>query len=188
MEMILFKNPGIENTEETLRIAIEEMKKSNLETLVISSTRGYSAEKALEIIPEDVKLIVVTHHYGFKKENECEFSEELRKRIVEKGYSVLTATHTLSGIERTFRKEFGGLYPTEIVAQTLRLFCEGVKVCVEIAVMCADAGLVRTDEWIVTCAGTSKGLDTALVIKPSNSNRFFDLKVGKVLCMPSDYE
>ena len=185
--MVLFKNPGIENTEETLRIAIDELKESGLRTLVISSTRGYSAEKALEVIPEGIKLIIVTHHYGFKKENECEFPEDLRKRIVERGYHVLTATHTLSGIERTFRKEFGGLYPTEIVANTLRLFCEGVKVCVEIAVMCADAGLVRTDEWVVTCAGTSKGLDTAMVIKPSNSNRFFDLRIGKVLCMPSSY-
>jgi hypothetical protein len=32
--------------------------------------------------------------------------------------------------------------------------------------------------------GTGKGLDTALVLRPANSQDFFDLKVKEILCKP----
>jgi len=185
--MFLFAQSGEINTEETLKIALDELKRNGGDTLLISSTRGNSAVKALELIPEDVKLIVVTHSQGFKQPNTNEFSPELRQELISKGHVVLTSTHALSGLERSFRREFGGVYPSEIVANTLRLFSQGVKVCVEIAVMAADAGLVRCDEWVVSCGGTGKGLDTAMVIKPANSSNFFELQVGTILCMPSEY-
>jgi len=185
--MLLFAQSGEINTEETLKIALDELKRNGGNTLLISSTRGNSAMKALELIPKDVRLIVVTHSQGFKEPNTNEFSSELRQKLVSEGHVVLTATHALSGLERSFRREFGGVYPSEIVANALRLFSQGVKVCVEIAVMAADAGLVRCDEWIVSCGGTGEGLDTAMVIKPANSSNFFELQVGTILCMPSAY-
>lgn len=185
--MVLFKDEGEMNTEATLKIAIEEALKTDSKKLLLASSRGHSAQKALELIPKDIKLIVVTHHVGFKEPNCDEFSAEVRRRLIEAGHIVHTATHALSSVERAFRREYGGIHVAEIVADTLRLFSQGVKVCVEIALMAADAGLVRTNEWVVACGGTSKGLDTAMVIKPTNSSRLFELKIGKILCMPSEY-
>lgn len=186
--MVLFKEKGEVNTQETLKIALEELKKANLSKLVISSTRGYSAKEALEVIPEGVKLIVITHHVGFKEPDQDEFSLQIKDELLKRGHIVHSATHALSGVERAFRREYHGIHTAEIVANTLRLFSQGVKVCVEITLMAADAGLVRSDEWIVVCGGSSKGLDTAMVIKPANSSRMLDLKIGKILCMPSEYQ
>ena len=45
-------------------------------------------------------------------------------------------------IETAFAKKFSGQYPTLIVANTLRRFGEGAKVCCEIVMMAADAGLI----------------------------------------------
>jgi hypothetical protein len=59
-----------------------------------------------------------------------------------------------------------------------------MKVAIEISVMAADAGLVRTDENIVVIAGTEVGADYAIVLKPVNSNDFFDLKVREIICKP----
>ena len=53
--------------------------------------------------------------------------------------------------------------------------------------MAADAGLVRTDEDIISVAGTGKGVDTALVIQPANSDDFLKLKVKEVICKPSSF-
>ncbi len=50
--------------------------------------------------------------------------------------------------------------------------------------MAADGGLVRTDEDIIAIAGTGQGADTAVVLRPVNSNGFFDLMVKEVLCKP----
>jgi len=50
--------------------------------------------------------------------------------------------------------------------------------------MAADAGLIRTDEEIVSIGGTANGADTALVVKPAHTHDFFQLKVREVLCKP----
>ena len=59
-----------------------------------------------------------------------------------------------------------------------------MKVACEIAMMAADSGLVRTDEDIIAIAGTSRGADTAVVLRPVNSHNFFDLKIKEILCKP----
>ena len=47
-----------------------------------------------------------------------------------------------------------------------------------------SAGLVHTDEDIVSIGGTSKGSDTALVLTPVTSQNFFDSKIKEILCKP----
>jgi hypothetical protein len=82
------------------------------------------------------------------------------------------------------RKKFKMYLFEEVVANTLRLFGQGMKVVCEITLMAADAGLVRTDEDIIVIGGTGRGADTAVVLKPVNSEDFFDLKVKEILCKP----
>ena len=59
-----------------------------------------------------------------------------------------------------------------------------MKVACEITIMAADAGLVRTDEEVIAIAGTHSGADTAIVVQPSNANRFFNLRVKEIICKP----
>jgi hypothetical protein len=33
-------------------------------------------------------------------------------------------------------------------------------------------------------AGTGRGADSAIVVRPANQNRFFDLKVREIIAMP----
>jgi len=72
----------------------------------------------------------------------------------------------------------------DVIANTLRIFGQGMKVVTEIALMAADAGLVRTDEDVIAIAGTGRGADTAVVLKPVNTEDFFDLRVKEILCKP----
>jgi hypothetical protein len=88
-------------------------------------------------------------------------------------------------VGRAVRNKLGTYQVDEIMAYTLRTFGQGTKVAIEIALMAADAGLVRTDEDIIAVGGTSEGADTALVIKPANSFSFFDLKVREIICKPA---
>ena len=87
-------------------------------------------------------------------------------------------------IETSFAKKFSGQYPTLIVANTLRRFGEGAKVCCEIVMMAADAGLIPEGEEVLAVAGTAKGADTVMVLKSAASKRFLDLKVLEVLAKP----
>ncbi len=75
----------------------------------------------------------------------------------------------------------------ELIAHTLRRMGEGAKVCVEITMMAADAGLIPVDKDIIAIAGSGGGADTALLIKPANASRFFDLKIREIIAKPREF-
>ncbi len=87
-------------------------------------------------------------------------------------------------MSRALRNKTNTVGVGDLVAETLRIFGPGTKVACEISMMAADAGLVRTDEDIISVAGTGQGSDTALLLTPVNSQNFFDLKVKEILCKP----
>ncbi len=54
--------------------------------------------------------------------------------------------------------------------------------------MAADAGLAPTDRDIIAIAGSTSGVDTALLIRPTNASRFFDLKIKEIIAKPREFE
>lgn len=52
---------------------------------------------------------------------------------------------------------FHGVYPVEIIAAALRMFGQGTKVCVEVATMAADAGMIPSGEPVIVVGGTGPG-------------------------------
>jgi len=181
--IVYFSRPGPENTDEVLRIAKTRAEELGINTIVVASTTGDTAVKATEIF-QGARVVVVSHVAGFKEPNTQEFSEENKRKVESSGAVVLTATHAFSGLSRAMRKKFNMYLFEEVVARTLYVFGQGMKVACEIAIMAADAGLVRTDEEVIVIGGTSRGADTALVLRPVNSQGFFDLRVKEILCKP----
>jgi len=93
----------------------------------------------------------------------------------------------MAGLDRAVRNKFGGVYPSEIIAQTLRMLGQGVKVCVEVAGMALDAGLIPYGVDVVSVGGTGRGADSAIVIAPAHSNQFFDTKIREIICKPREF-
>jgi len=178
-----FENTGAENTEATLRAVRQRAEELGIKKVVIASNTGTSAVKALDILG-GIKVIAVTHVTGFREPDVQEFNEENRKVIEGRGGAVLTAAHAFAGISIAMRNKYQMPGLGLIIADALRIFGQGTKVACEVAMMAADAGLVRTDEDVISIGGTSGGSDTALVVSPVNTHRFFDLKVREILCKP----
>ena len=178
-----FENPGRENMEEVLRIARQRAEELGIRTILVASTVGGTAVRAMDVF-QGLRVIVVTHNTGFREPNTQEFTEENRKIVESKGGVVFTTAHTFTGLSGAMRKKFNTYIIGDIVAHTLRTFGQGMKVVCEIAVMAADGGLVRTDEDVIAIGGTGRGADTAVVLRPANSSDFFDLKVKEILCKP----
>ncbi len=185
VETIYFDRPGAENTDETLKHALKRAQELGIKDVVVASTTGETGLKACKIFKE-FNVIVVRHHTGFRKPGAQEMRREFEEEIKNLGGKILTASHALSGIERSIRNKLGTVGMLTIIAETLRLFSEGVKVCVEITVMAADAGLIPVDREVIAIAGTSRGADTALVIKPSHSNDFFNLTIKEIIAKPRE--
>ena len=182
-----FNSPGPENTGETIRIAVQEAVARQITHIVAASNTGATV---LALAEEARKqgysghLVCVTHVYGFKESGKNELSEENRDAFKKQGVVVCTAAHILSGAERALSRKFQGVYPVEIIAHTLRMLGQGMKVCVEIAVMALDAGLVPFGKPIIALGGTSGGADTASLLTPSYSSSVLDTKIHEILCKP----
>jgi len=184
-ECTYFERTGKDNTDTTLRLAYHRAHELGIETLLLATTTGFTALRATEILSDDVKIIAVTHSTGFSEPDMQELDPEQRQRLEERGVTVLTAQHAFGGVGRAVRKQLGSYQTEEIIAYTLRRFGQGMKVVAEIALMAADAGLVSVRAPVVVVAGTGRGADTAVVLRPANAQAFFDLKFMEIICMPA---
>ena len=182
-KIVYFDKPGVDNMEETLRIARQRAEELGIKTILLATTVGDTAVKAVDAFP-GMKVIAVTHVTGMREPNFQEFTDENKQKFESKGGIVLTTNHAFTGIGGAMRKKFNQQSVGDIIANTLRTFGQGMKVVLEIALMAADAGLVRTDEDVVVIAGTGRGADTAVVLKPVNTSDFFDIRVREILCKP----
>jgi hypothetical protein len=182
--IIYFDSPG-DHTVESLKAAKERAEELGIMDIVVASTEGTTALKALDVF-NGYNVVIVTHVTGYKEPGGQEVSEERIKKIRDAGGKVLTATMAFSGVNRAIRNKFDTVYPAEIIAQTLRLFSQGMKVVVEITAMAADAGLIPAKKDIVAIAGSHRGADTAVVIKPANSRNIFDMVVKEIICKPGN--
>ncbi|TET43154.1 MAG: hypothetical protein E3J60_00960 [Dehalococcoidia bacterium] len=178
-----FDKVGMDNTMEVLRIARQRAEELGIKTIVVASTRGDTAVKAMDVL-QGLRVIIVTHVTGLRGPDTQEFSEKNRKTVESKGGILVTAAHAFAGLSRAMRTKHNMYVLGEVIADTLRIFGQGTKVACEIAMMAADAGVVRTDEDVIAIAGSGQGADTAVVLRPVNTHNFFDLKVKQILCKP----
>jgi len=183
LKVVYFEKPGPENSEAALRLARQRAEELGTKTVVVASTTGDTAVRAMDVF-QGLRVIVVTHVTGLREPNVQEFSEENRGIVESKGGKIVTASHAFGGLSRMMRKRCNTYVLGEIIAETLFIFGQGMKVVCEVALMAADAGVVRTDEDIISIAGTRHGADTAVVLTPANTHNFFDLKVREILCKP----
>ncbi|MFX1299856.1 MAG: pyruvate kinase alpha/beta domain-containing protein [Promethearchaeota archaeon] len=183
VKVTYFPEKGVENTEATCRLAAERAKKLGITHIVIPTTSGATAVKALKFL-KDFNLAVVTHVTGFKEPGENQLLPDHRKTLEKAKVPILTTTHVLSGVERGIRKKFDTIGYAVIIASALRMLGQGVKVGVEITLMAADAGLIPMDQSVIALGGTGSGVDTALVIQPAHANNIFDLYIQEIVCKP----
>ncbi|NLX48659.1 MAG: hypothetical protein GXY82_02050 [Methanospirillum sp.] len=183
-----FDKPGPDNTPDAARFAVERAQALDLDTIVVASTSGRTALQFHEAMMDTgLRLVVVTHVVGFRNPGEWEFDPETAATLRQAGATIVTGTHALSGLERAFSAapKVGGGSRSEAVAETLRrVIAVGLKVAVECVLIAADQGALRVDREVVACGGTGSGADTVVVIRPGNTNRFFDCQVREIVAMP----
>lgn len=179
-----------DNTLETFELAYKKAIELNTD-IVLASTSGNTALRYAKFMEDkDFKgrSIVVSHVYGSKEKGSNAMSEEIRRQLKDQGIEIVTAAHALSGVERGLSSVYKGVYPAELIAHALRMISAGVKVCVEIALMACDAGVIEYKKPVVCIGGTAKNADTACVVTPTYSASLLETKVNDILCKPDLYE
>lgn len=176
-----WKSAGAIHTAKTVELALRKAEEYGIKSIVVASNSG----KTAELVAGKVENVVcVTHAHGFKEPGVSELLSEQREALTGKNVKILSTTHVLSGAERGISRKFGGVYPIEIIANTLRIFGQGIKVTVEIAIMALDAGLIPYGEDIIAIGGTGNGADTAVVIRPAHAANILETYIAEIICKP----
>lgn len=183
-KVIYFERPGRDNTEACLEV-VKNALGNGYKHLVIASTTGSTGLLFVKALKEfGINIVIITHSSGFKEPNTMEIQKEVKEQIEVEGGKVYTGSMLTHSLETSLASRFNGLYPTLVIAQSLRRFGEGPKVCCECVMMATDAGLIPEGEEVLAVAGTARGADTVMVIRSAASKRFLDLKVLEILAKP----
>ncbi|HVN95336.1 MAG TPA: pyruvate kinase alpha/beta domain-containing protein [Syntrophorhabdaceae bacterium] len=177
-KIVYFEDVKAENTEAVFELTQERLNAGGINKVVLASTTGATALKAIDFFEgSGVKLIVVPHQYDFVREVNP-FPPDIVKRVKASGHEVHFGT-------MLFHTE--GLYESNapiLMANLLRCFSQGTKVCFEMVMMVTDAGYLTKGEKVIAVAGTGRGADTALVMQASSSRNLKKLRVNEILCKP----
>lgn len=181
-----FEEADSSNTTALLKTVKEYAEREGIMNVVVASTTGKTGAETAQMF-KGFNVVVVAHAFGFKEPGKNEMEERYEKIITASNAKIFVGTHALSSAERAVRKDFGTIQPLDLIANVLRRMGQGTKVCVEITLMAADAGMIPVDKDIIAIAGTGRGADTALLIYPANSAKFFELKIREVITKPRDF-
>lgn len=167
-----------ENTDTAFELVKERLRAQGIGRLVLASTTGATAAKAMEYFSGDgVRLVVVPWQFDFLKKGNP-FPEDLVNTLRDSGHAVHFGTMLFHTDDF-----YGSSTPTQM-ANLLRCFSQGVKVCFEIVLMTTDAGLIAGGEKVIAMAGTGRGSDTALVMQAASSKNLKRLRVLELICKP----
>ncbi|MBE6997958.1 MAG: hypothetical protein E7427_07300 [Ruminococcaceae bacterium] len=186
--MTLFEAAGKQNTDACIRIALDRAAELDC-PVVAASTLGVTALALLSAAAQRGfarPIVIVRGCSGKNRQGVNLMPPEAKAEILARGGHIVTAAHALSAGERGISTRHRGAYPLEIMAETLRMFGHGTKVCVEAAVMALNADELPFGRPVVAIGGTHRGADTAVVLTPSYSASILDTVVHEILCKPFD--
>ena len=79
---------------------------------------------------------------------------------------------------------FYGTNAPQTLANLLRTFGQGTKVCLEILLMACDGGRIRVGEKVIAVAGTGSGADTAVLATAAPTTMLSSLRIHEIICKP----
>jgi len=182
------------NTEETLKLAIRRAHELNIKKLVVASETGLSALKAAEMLQNSgINLTVVTSAAGTRIENtiigDLRIGIPDRKiwdQLEKKGAEIVRATDPLYNIGAALEHKSIPTLAT-LIRLCLKMISSGTAVCVTATLMATDNGVLREGEEVIAIAGSWIGLDTALVVRATNSVNLLkagSMQIREIICKP----
>ncbi len=144
---ILYVKPGAKGTGALIEAVSNRVMEDGISVVVVASNNGKTALSFAESLKEAAKVVSVT---------EFTYGEDIKKSMKKMGIA------TVEKADLPIQDRMG-------MREGLLMFGPGVKAALEVAAVAAEKGLVSGK--VIAVAG-SKGLDTALVVRPAPPSDF----------------
>jgi hypothetical protein len=185
-----FDSCGESNTEKVLELVKERAEELDIKKVVVASETGLSALKAVKIL-DGFDIVVVSSALGIKVENTGLgdlligiTDDNILTQLKEK-CTIVRGTDPFHNINAPFHD----LTTARVIRLIMYCIASGMGVCMLTVLMSTDNGVLKKGEKVIACAGSFVGLDTACVVRASNSVDLFQddgLIVEEIICKPRD--
>ena len=191
-EAYLFAEPGESNTDLTVEAVAKRLEVGDLNTVVAATTGGLTAVKFGRSLKGRAKVLCVTGGPSRREwgrpwpslDGGCRRElEDLGVEIIEEAPYVFH-----HGVLNGSRWDIP--LPEALVREMLYAFGQGFKVAVEVVLMAVASGRIEPYQDVIGVGGTSRGADTAIVLRATYPGSIFaedsekKLEVREVIAMP----
>lgn len=198
LEVVLFAEPGPQNTERTLEIGRRRLRDLSLSHVVVASDTGKTARRAHEFYASDCSVVVVSNPAGLKLPLNklhtylprfAAYRDALARQGVQAvpvGLAVEDATALENAGAKVVRvdwQRFGAFTGSGL--RSFDWYGVGVRVALTICVAAYLDNVLRADVEVLALAGTGfggGGADTAVVVR--SARRWLDWRLLEVLARP----
>jgi hypothetical protein len=184
---------GKQNTDAVVQVVRDRLAEGELKTVIVASTTGYTACKFADALRgQDVTLVSVAETPLIREwgaEYPC-LLPDARRELEQRGVIVADRVPYLFHSSVLDQSRWKAPAPEEIVRDTLYAFGQGLKVAVEVALIAVASGFVEPFQDVIAVGGTSRGADTAIVVRATFPNHVLSqdddkrLKIREILCKP----
>ena len=191
---LYFEKPGRRNTDKVVDAVMQRLAEGDIGTVVVASTTGYTALAFSDALAgrEDIALISVGETPLIREWGaEWPVLEPETKRELEgRGVIVADRIPYLMHSSVLDYSQWKAPVPEEILRETLYAFGQGFKVAVEVILIAVASGFLEPFQDVIAVGGTSRGADTAIVMRATFPNHVFSedaakrMKIHEVLCKP----
>ena len=192
---LYFAHPGKKNTARVVEAVVGRLDEGDLKTVVVASTTGYTAGQLADALAgrEGITLISVGETPLVKEWGGGEYpllSPETKQDLERRGVIVADRVPYLLHSSVLDYSAWKAPSAEEIVRETLYAFGQGLKVAVEVVLIAVASGYLEPYQDVIAVGGTSRGADTAIVVRATFPNHLLSqdaakrLSIREILCKP----
>ena len=192
--IVYFESPGFQNTDSVIEVTEERLKMNDMLAVIVPMTTGRTLEKFVNKLGKQVNIISISEDEVMKACKNISYPDKgvlgklIQKKLDESAQSDVNLRRDIFDI--TFLPLCGDSW--KLIAETLYIFGQGMKVAIEIAVAAVEIGKIDAAKKVISVGGTGEGADTAVVLRTSTQKLSFAgkpeerLSIQEILAMPKE--
>jgi len=191
-QVYYFDEPGEENTQMVIEAVSERLELGGIRRVIIASTSGKTALEFARSLKGKAELICVSeapYRREWGEQWPC-LKQEFRQELEKLGVAIVDRAPYVLHSSVLEAARWPDTSPERLVKEILYSFGQGMKVAVEVALTAVSCGYATPYEDVIGIGGSSKGADTAIVLRATYPASLFDkdpakrLEVREIIAMP----
>ena len=187
-----FDLPGEQNTDDVIDAVKKRILDTGIKRVVVASTRGKTAVKLAEQLGKDVTIIAVSEPQYIKEwGTDWPIVDPVyRKRLRELNVVMLDNAPYVFHSSVLENSKWSQTTPEILMKETFYTLGQGFKVAVEVVLTAVACGVLEPYQDVIGIGGTSRGADTALVLRATYPAMIFSkdaakrLEIREVIALP----